>query len=164
MTGAVKLVAADVLADCPFSIAQNYAEAFLRQAQAASGDFAIRVPIGFMPAAVRHRVTMTFALQSDVAERGRGHDEIGVRWKAGTSLLPDFSGTVRFRIAGGGTLVRVEGSYSVPFGVVGELFDDLAGARVAHASAMDFAEQLGTYLERRQRAWRSEVLDGLLVK
>jgi hypothetical protein len=45
MTGAVKLVAADVLADCPFSIAQDYAEAFLRQAhkpRAATSLFACR--------------------------------------------------------------------------------------------------------------------------
>jgi hypothetical protein len=156
-------VTAEVTADCPFSVAEEYAQAFLQSAQADTGEFAMRVPIRFLPGFVRHRVTMTFELHVDLAERGRKHDEIDVRWKAGTPFLPDFCGTVRFRIAGVRMLVRVDGAYRAPFGLIGELFDALVGAHIAHASATDFAARIGSYLEVRQRSWRAETLEAMAV-
>jgi hypothetical protein len=159
----VRVVTAEVTADCPFSTAQEYAEAFLNAGPAKHAEFEIRVPLPFLPTFIRHRVTMTFDVRRDEVEKGRAHDEIGVYWQAGT-LLPNFCGTVRFRIAASGTLVHVDGSYRVPLGMAGALFDALVGTHIAHASATDLAARLRGYLEERQRTWRVSALAAMSIQ
>jgi hypothetical protein len=141
-------VCAEVLVDCPFSIAQDYAEAFLLQAQSGANRH-------MLPAFIRDRVTMTFDSHDDAEEGGRRHDELRVHWRPGMPLLPDFLATVRFRISGARTRVVIGLSYHVPFGVFGRLIDALAGARYARARAADLAARLAVNLELRQRAWRA---------
>jgi hypothetical protein len=153
----VRAVVLQEYAACPFSIAQEYAIDYLRRAEGGSKEAEIHVPIRLLPALVRHRVAVTFGLHIDVAEAGRPHDEIRMRWTAGTPLLPDFRGTLRFRIAGQGTDVFVEGRYRVPFGRLGRLFDRLIGCHIARASLGDLARRLADALESNERAWRARV-------
>jgi len=115
----------------------------------------LRVPTHFWPPFMRRRVAVTFGLHLDVAEAGRRHDEIHLSWSAGTPMLPDFRGTLRFRIAGSGTEVLVEGSYRVPFGVLGSLFDDVVGRHIARASIGDLTRRIADALEVQERAWRA---------
>ena len=105
-----------------------------------------------------NRVQMTFGLHAGEADAGRRHDEIRLRWDAGTALLPNFRGTARFRIAGGNTRVIVEGAYAAPFGVAGALFDASIGHRLAVASIADLAQRIAAYLEERQATWRSAIV------
>jgi hypothetical protein len=144
-------------ASCPFSIAHEYAVDYLRRAEAGEAEADIRVPIRLLPALVRRRVEVSFGLHADVAEDGRSHDEIRMHWKTGTVLLPDFHGTLRFRIAGQGTDVLVEGVYRVPFGALGRLFDQVAGRHIAQASLRDLARRLVDALETSERAWRLRI-------
>jgi hypothetical protein len=145
-------------AACPFSIAQDYAVEFLREAEAGSAQADIHVPIPFLPPFVQHRVALTFKLQYDVAESGRRHEQIRIEWNAGMSLLPNFAGTIRFRIDGANTRVLVEGAYRVPFGIIGGVFDRLIGGAIANASVHDLARRIAGYLEIRQQSWRTGVL------
>jgi uncharacterized membrane protein len=102
-------------------------------------------------------VGITFGLHLDVLEAGRSHDEIRVQWKAGSALLPDFRGTIRFRIAGTGTTVLLDGTYRVPFGPLGRVFDALAGHQVARASVNDLVARLAAALSSNERDWRARV-------
>lgn len=154
----VKTIVAEAIADCPFSVAQEYAIDFLHEAEAGKVESLIRVPIRYLPWLIQHRVRMTFGLHADVAELGRHHDEIRLRWDAGTRLLPNFYGTARFRIDGGKTRVIVEGSYTAPLGIAGVLFDALIGRRLAVASIADLSRRIGAYLETRQAKWRSAIM------
>ena len=141
---------------CPFSVADEYAMAFLARAEKHPGEAVIRLPIPFVPFVFRRRVTMTFALQRDTMEIGRGHDEIRLRWTAGTPLLPEFRGSLRFRINGPGTSVFVEGTYAAPFAALGETFDAVIGKQIARVSARDLARRVATYLDDRERVWLAE--------
>jgi hypothetical protein len=157
MTGAERTVTLEEYAACPFSIAQEYAVDYLRRAEAGEAEADIHVPIRFVPGFIRRRVAVTFGLHVDVADGGRTHDEVRMRWNAGTPLLPDFRGSIRFRIASAGTDLLIEGTYSVPFGAAGRLFDDVLGARIARASLRDLARRIADALEKNERAWRSRV-------
>ena len=150
-------VSADVLAVCPFSIAQEYAADYFRSAESGNDKAEIRVPIRFLPTFIRRRVTLRFGIHADGAEAGRTHDEIRVRWSSGTWLLPEFHGTVRLRIAGPATRVLIDGSYRAPLGVMGRVFDSLVGARIARASVDDLAHRIALYLEERERVWRARI-------
>jgi len=157
MTSSERAVDAEAYADCPFSTAQEYATDYLRRAQAGTEEAEIRVPVGLFPAVIQHRATITFGLHFDVLEAGRTHEEIRVSWDAGTPLLPNFRGTMRFRISGIGTLVSLEGTYRVPFGILGAAFDALAGKRIAQSSVNDFTYRIARALESDQRDWRARV-------
>jgi hypothetical protein len=150
-------VSADVLAACPFSIAQEYAEDYFRSAEAGHDEAEVRVPIRFLPTVISRRVELRFGIHSDGTETGRTHDEIRVRWSSGTWLLPAFHGTVRLRISGLATRVMVEGSYHAPFGVIGRVFDSLAGTYIARASVDDLAHRIAAYLEEREIEWRARL-------
>jgi hypothetical protein len=154
----VRAISVQEHAACPFSIAQEYAVEYLRRAETGNDEAQIRVPIAFFPGFLRRRVTVTFGLHYDVAEKGRVHDEIRLRWTAGTPWLPDFRGTMRFRIAGKQTDVLVDGSYRIPFGNVGRVFDNLAGRRIALASLRDLTRRIADALETNERDWRKKEL------
>jgi hypothetical protein len=150
-----RLVVAEVYAECPFSIAQDYAADFFKRAEMGEED--VRVPFAFLGVALHHRVGLTFGIHSDDTEAGRAHDEIQLRWTTGTRLLPDFHGTVRFRIEMPGTRVLVSGLYRAPFGFAGKLFDDVAGKRIAIASVTDLARRIAAHLEASNAAWRRRI-------
>ena len=158
VTNDVRAVSLQEHAACPFSIAHEYAVEYLRRAEAGEDEAVIRVPIAFLPGLIRRRVAITFGLHDDVAEGGRSHDEIRLRWSAGMPCLPDFRGTLRFRIAGTETDVLVDGSYRIPFGALGRAFDNLAGRHIARASLRDFARRIAGALETGERAWRKKEL------
>jgi hypothetical protein len=141
-------VTVESVADCPFSMAQEYADEYLRAAEGNGPEGAIGVP------AVRRGVLLSFAIHSDVIEFGRSHDELRVRWRSGTALLPDFRGSVRFRIDGQRTRVLVDGTYAPPFGLLGAIFDRVVGQAIARASVRDFADRLAVFLTRREAQWR----------
>lgn len=142
------------LAECPFSIADEYAQEYLRNAEAGGAESLVRVPwFPWLPA-FAHRVRMSFGVHADMSEPGRRHDEISVRWSSGSRLLPNFRGTICFRIDATRTRVLVEGSYDAPLGVLGRCFDNVIGKRIARASLQDLADRLATFLEQRERAWR----------
>lgn len=148
-------ISLSTVAECPFSIADEYAKEYLERAEAGGQEAYIRVPWFVpLPLPVR-RVRMTFGLHRDVAEGGRAHDEIRFNWASGTRVLPDFRGTIMFRIEGARTRVLIDGSYAAPLGTLGRWFDAAIGKRVARASLRDLAERIAAYLAARERAWRA---------
>jgi hypothetical protein len=163
VTSDVRAVSLEEHAACPFSISQEYAVAYLRRAEAGESEAEIRVPIAFLPAFIRRRVALTFGLHYDQTESGRPHDEIHLHWNAGMPCLPDFAGTVRFRIAGTECDVLIDGSYRIPFGMLGRVFDDLVGRHIAIASLRDLARRIADALETSEREWRKKELSAARV-
>jgi hypothetical protein len=143
------LVHAQGHTECPYSVAQDYAEDYLRRAEGGGPEATIVAgPFG-------RRVLFRFALRTDVAEIGRPHDEIVMRWFARSALLPDFVGTLRMRIVEGGTSLIFDGRYLPPFGFFGALFDRLVGNRIAQATAHDLVRRVADALDQRERTWRA---------
>lgn len=148
-------ISVSALAECSFSIAQEYATEFLRRAEAGGPEATIRVPwpspFGFL----HHHVALSFGIHEDVLEEGRRHDELRFRWQSGSRLLPDFRGTMRFRIEVLRTRVHVAGGYTVPLGVVGSCFDQLVGKWLARASLQELADRVAAYLGECESTWRA---------
>jgi hypothetical protein len=147
-------ITVSTLAECPFSIATEYAQEYLRNAEAGRAESLVRVPWFPLIPALAHRVRMSFGLHADVGEPGRRHEEIRLRWNSGSRLLPNFRGAVSFRIEGTRTRIFIDGSYDAPLGLIGRYFDDAIGKRVARVSLQDLADRLAGFLEQRERAWR----------
>jgi hypothetical protein len=147
-------ITVSTLAECPFSIADEYAKEYLQRAEGGGAESLVRVP-WFVPfPKPAHRVQLTFGLHSDITDHGRRHDEIRLRWTSGTPLLPNFHGVVSFRIESMRTRIFIEGNYDAPLGLAGRCFDEVIGKRIARASLQDLGERLRVFLERREQSWR----------
>jgi predicted oxidoreductase len=151
-----RTVRADAYADCPFSIAQEYAVDFLALAERNGKPAEVRVPLRIFGFSLHHRVGLTFRVRSDGSEPGRSHDRLQISWTSGTALLPDFNGDLKFRIDAGATRILIEGRYRAPLGTLGRLVDASIGVHVAQASVNELAVRVATYLERRQREWLAQ--------
>jgi hypothetical protein len=150
-------VVAEALATCPFSMAETYAHEYLHEAERHTE--AAAVGMAWLPVALRPRVNLSFGVHVDVAERGRMHNELRVRWTPPVPIFPDFHGAVRFRISGTQTRVIVTGRYLPPGGPLGRLIDDLIGKRIAQATMRDLAERIARQLGVRHAAWSARAAD-----
>ncbi|HZW53942.1 MAG TPA: hypothetical protein VFF00_07900 [Candidatus Elarobacter sp.] len=142
-------VHAERVVDCPFSVAHEYASDYLRDAER-GGDGAVLRAGPFWRV-----VAVGFGSRSDTVDQGRPNEEIVLRWNARTRLLPDFAGTLRFRIDAGSARLLLDGTYVPPGGVAGALFDRILGNRIADATARDLLERIGNELTERERTWRA---------
>jgi hypothetical protein len=138
----------ELVADCPFSVAQEYAEGYLRAAESGSDGGVVRA------GPFARRVVIAHGARSDVTETGRAHDELQLRWSARSPLLPDFHGTLRLRIEGERTRLVLDGRYVPPGGPLGAFFDAVVGKHVAAATADDFLRRIAGALAERERNWR----------
>jgi hypothetical protein len=148
------------VAECPFSVAHDYAEDFL---QAAERAVEVRIPLRDFFYGLRGHVArpveLVFALHPDETEDGRLHDALLIEWRAGTRLFPHFHGTLRLRIEDvRRTRLTFEGAYRPPAGLVGVAFDLVLGKRIARSTMRELLERIGRALERRERAYEATLL------
>jgi hypothetical protein len=151
-------VHAEELADCPFSIAEEYAADYLRRAELGGAERELHVSlngVGPFPGAGK-TVCFSFGTRTDSDEIGRSHDLLSLQWTAGTPLLPQFHGALRFRIAGSRTRIVLDGSYLPPGGALGKIFDAVLGHRIAARTCQDLVNRIASDLTDRERAWRSQ--------
>ena len=147
------------IVDCPFSVAHEYAEDYLRGEQR---EVAVSVPVRDFLRVVggkpRKPVKLVFTLHPDETDSGRLHDALLIEWHAGTRLFPDFHGTLRLRIASiTATRLTFEGGYRPPLGAPGRLFDALIGRRIARATLHGLLKRIGDALEAREAAFCAEM-------
>ena len=148
-------IAVSALAECAFSIADEYATEYLRRAEAGGPEGTIRVPWPLPIPFLRHHVALSFGIHADVLEEGRRHDELRFHWESGSKFLPNFRGTMRFRIEALHTRVLVDGGYDAPLGAFGRCFDQMLGRHMARASLQELADRVAMYLSSSERSWRS---------
>lgn len=75
-----------------------------------------------------------------------------VAWRPeGTVALPTFEGTLAARGGddSGATYIEIDGSYTPPFGIAGQIFDAAIGKRIAQATAREFLSDLKAAIEKR---------------
>jgi hypothetical protein len=154
----VTRITVERVARCPFSVAHDYAEEFLREIDARGAEVRVRVRdlIPTRSGKLRRRVRIVFDRRLDEAETGRSHDVVALHWNAGTRLFPDFHGDLRLRIASvEETLLTLEGEYRPPLGPLGAVFDVLFGRRIARSTMNELVGRIAKALERREEAYRA---------
>ena len=88
----VRSFALEAVADCPFSVAQDYATDFLRDR--------LRTAIGMRVGRCRLMPGRAWiSARPDFTDRGKPHDELVLRWFPTIPLLPSVEIVIRFRIA-----------------------------------------------------------------
>ena len=156
----ISRVVVERVAQCPFSVAHDYAEDFFRDAER-EVEVNARVPLRDFVVGVggvRRPVKLVFGLHPDDTEAGRMHDAMLLEWRAGTRLFPQFHGTLRLRIETvDSTRLTLEGAYRPPFGLPGRAFDMLLGRRIAHATMTDLIDRIARGLERREDDYRASM-------
>lgn len=157
-------VAAQRRVRCPFSIAPAYAANFLRRFGAEPLETVIKLPFVALglpfPGALKRKVRLRFRIQDDNSDTVRQHEAIRIVWWSESALLPNLSGTLRFRVAKPAeTLLIFEGTYQPPFGTAGAIFDRFFGRHLATATARDLLVRIGDALEAEERTFRALHLD-----
>ena len=154
----VTRITVERVARCPFSVAHDYAEEFLREIDERGAEVRVRVR-DLLPTRrgkLRRRVRIVFERRLDEAEAGRAHDAVALHWTAGTRLFPDFHGDLRLRIASvDETLLTLEGEYRPPLGPLGAAFDVLLGRRIARSTMNELVGRIAKAMERREEAYRA---------
>ncbi len=96
-----------------------------------------------------------FAIDREVRIEVRRPTEAGegtiIVWKPeGTVALPTFEGTLVACSNGvpDRSYIELEGSYTPPFGVAGQIFDAAIGKRIAQATAREFLKDLKAAIEK----------------
>jgi hypothetical protein len=143
---------------CPFSVAHDYAEDFLRDA--ATDGVELHVPLRDLAPTrgghLRRHVRLVAERIPDEHDPGRVHDALEIDWAAGTRFFPDFHGALRLRIDSVETTrLTLEGTYRAPFGAFGLVFDQLIGRRIARATLRDLLRRLGDAMEQREAEFRA---------
>ena len=151
-------VAVERVVRCPFSVAHDYAEDFLRDA---AGGVELHVPVrDFAPTRgghLRQRVRLVAERLPDEHEHGRIHDALEIHWIAGTRFFPEFRGVLRLRIESvEATRLTLKGTYQPPFGAPGRVFDLIVGRRIARATLSDLLRRLGDAMEQREAKFRAD--------
>jgi hypothetical protein len=150
-----------IVADCPFSAAQEYVSSYMRRFAAGADDLAtVRIPVKTfglpIPGSIPHRVRMTFEETIDENERNRSHRGLTFHWDAGNPLLPDLHGDLSFRIAPDScTELVLTGRYTPPLGAAGSLLDKILGKRIALATGQALLERISADMEWQERDFRS---------
>ena len=142
---------------CPFSVAQEYAEDFFA---AAVRDAECPLPSQKLVPSLTGRLCATvrviFNNHFDAFERGRRHSPLAVTWTGESALFEDFRGTLQLRIASTSTTdAALEGSYRARYGIFGRLFNRALGHRLAQTILEELMNQLASTLERREARYRA---------
>ena len=150
-----------MVADCPFSIASEYASSYMQRFADNDDEVAmVRLPLRIfglpLPGSLRHRVRIRFEDSVDVHERNRSRRGLKFHWSAGNPLLPDLHGDLSFRIAADSrTEIVLTGEYSPRLGRVVAVLDNLIGKRIALATGKALLERIAADMERRERDFRA---------
>lgn len=123
-------------ANCPFSVALEYAADFMSRARIRTGHG-----------------KLTFELHEDRSEQGRAHNEIRFRLHGSAWMLPEVYGAIRFRIAGAKTRIFVNENYEESLTAAGRIARALVGRRIAQATLTFLADRLVGHLENHHRLW-----------
>jgi hypothetical protein len=106
---------------------------------------------------MRYTVTQLagLTLERDVTVRveylAQPHDApalLRICWEPEASLFPSFEGTLHANATGeSACILSVTGTYDVPGGVAGQLFDAIVGVRIAHGTLVQLLERFRDAVE-----------------
>jgi hypothetical protein len=140
------------LVSCPTAQAAKRVEAFLEQNGVIEGH-AARMPFGFDLMSedagsmrVQHAVSLDIAIDS---KPGSLDATFAVEWKSSEGgPYPSFHGELAIENEDYDSFwLELRGTYEPPFGVLGTVFDALAGRRIAARSAREFLAKMASSIE-----------------
>lgn len=80
-------------------------------------------------------VSQTTQVVDDATDAVRRHDALLLAWKPNhQTFFPNFRGILTVRPRDRGVWMRLQGFYEPPFGLVGKIFDAVAGKRIAEVT------------------------------
>ena len=89
---------------------------------------------------------------------GRRNERVALEWRPeGNGPYPTFKGQLTIRPQSGDTELELKGGYEPPLGGLGKMFDNVAGKRIAEATARELLELLKSDLELEFASFKSEV-------
>jgi hypothetical protein len=144
----VRELSASIPVKAPSGFALAFLNTYVREAGGGSEDSRL---------AMRYTVTQLagLVLERDVSVRIEyvPHPEEGAHlhicWEPDATLFPSFKGTLRAEDAEAKTcMLRIAGTYEVPGGVAGQLFDAVIGVRIANGTLEQLLEQFRDAIER----------------
>ncbi len=135
-------------ADCEFGAAIEFAEKFFEE----------HVELALPWACVsKTNVATAFKIALDATDSGRLHNALQLQWSPSEHLpLPAFAGLLTVRPASGKSELSLEGTYEPPFGVAGQLFDNVVGQRIAHGTVRGLLREIASFIELK---WQQFVRD-----
>ncbi len=100
--------------------------------------------LGFL----RAEVDVRYSLLYDWTSVGPPRGGIAFAWKPAWRGFPSFGATLTVRPDGEDTDLVLDGSYEPPAGVVGQLFDRLAGRRLANRTMDSLLDRLASIAQQ----------------
>jgi hypothetical protein len=141
------------LVSCPTAQAAKRVEAFLAQNGVVNGHVA-RIPFGFdlMAPNGDGNVRVQHAIALDVAIDSKPGDldaTFNVEWKSSDGgPYPSFHGQLAIENEDYDSFwLELRGTYRPPFGLLGSVFDAVAGRRIAAQSAREFLAKMASSIE-----------------
>lgn len=142
--------------DRPPAIAEGYVESAIR-AISPDGILRLRMPLhvpGRDPSAIEQDVRYELHHRRD--ESGL-NDVIAIAWQVdGPVPMPGFQGTIGADWSSDGddrqSVLRLEGTYAPPGGIVGELFDEAVGSLMATATMRDLLRRIARKVDSLPRS------------
>ncbi len=141
------------LVSCPTAQAEKRVEAFLKENGAVNGHVA-RIPFGFDLMAsdgagslhVGHGVALDVTIDS---KPGNLDATFKVEWKSSDGgPYPSFHGQLAIENEDYDSFwLALRGTYQPPFGLLGSVFDAVAGRRIAAQSAREFLATMASSIE-----------------
>lgn len=142
----------ETLVECSIAETRVRLDAFLASLQARDGIRRLRLRVPISPAASRG-----FAIDREVRVEVRPkHDDaldadvVEIAWKPeGTTIFPPFEGTlaVVHDHTADRAILKIDGTYTPPFGAAGQAFDATIGRQIAVATAREFLRDLKRAIE-----------------
>jgi hypothetical protein len=143
-----------ILIQCPLGQTQQGLERFLASLRDKDGvsHVRLRVPVDGQTNALGLSIDREVRLE---AKKGRDaanlNDLIVVSWSPeGPLVFPSFEGTLDLWSEENGKVscLELNGSYSAPFGVAGQIFDAAVGHEIAQATARQFLQDMRSAIEK----------------
>jgi len=141
------------LVSCPTAQAAKRVEAFVKSYGVVEGDTAT-IPFGFELLTtkgggelhVAHSISLCVSIESKPAETNA---VFKVDWKPSNSgLYPSFDGHLAIEDEDYDSFwLELHGTYRPPLGMLGSVFDAIAGKRIAAQSARDFLAKMASSIE-----------------
>jgi hypothetical protein len=93
----------------------------------------------------------------DVSDHSRLHEAFSFTWRGiGWLPLPVVHGFITVRPNGQLTRLTLDGQYVPPYGILGHLFDVVLGRRLAQLALDRMANDMASYVERREEQMRAD--------
>jgi hypothetical protein len=144
----VRELSASISVRAPSGFALAFLSTYVRDLAGAGGDS--RLPM-------RYTITQLagLTLERDVTVRveyvpqpGGAPAELNIAWEPDAGLFPRFQGTLHAAPTGKDTCtLTIAGTYDVPGGVAGQLFDAVIGVRIAHGTLEQLLAQFRDVIE-----------------